>query len=123
MFLNENTTSLTDKNRIELQEEVQIIGGILMTTQSFDQRNMMQLKVAEKSVVGGLVYCTGEAEIRGTIIGSIYTNRFYLDYGGSMYTNHLVNAFISSKKLPKEQVFPNWIQDDKIVKTEIMSWL
>lgn len=123
LHLNENTNSIGDKNRIELQEEAQIIGGILMTTQSFDQRNMMQLKVAEKSVVGGLVYCTGEAEIRGTIIGSIYTNRFYLDYGGSIYTNHLVNAFISSKKLPKEQAFPNWLQDDKIVKTEIMTWL
>ncbi len=123
LFLNENANSLSDKNRIEVNEEAQIIGGILMTTQSFDQRNMMQLKTAEKSVVGGLIYCTGEAEIRGTVIGSIYTNRFYLDYGGSVYTNHLVNAFISSKKIPKQQVFPNWIQGDKIVKTEIMSWL
>lgn len=122
-FLSLNEQIPNNKNSIEIKEQAQLIGGILMTSQLYDHNQLVRLILREKSVVGGLIYCVGEIEHRGNVIGSLYTNKFTLDFGGSIYMNHLINSLNSSKRLPKNQSLPAWLIDESTITNEILCWI
>lgn len=99
-----------------------LVGGVLMVSQKPDFRKPLELKI-ENAVVGGLIYNYGDTEIKGKIHGYTYTNSFTARIGGGEYKNHLIDAEISSKELPKELILPQWIKTDENKKTEIITWL
>lgn len=109
---------------IEIGEESKVLGGVLMTTQSYDFRKLPFLSLFEKSLVAGLVYNSGVSEIRGTIIGSLYTGSLSLNYGGGGYGNHLLDCYISSTKLPEAFCIPLWLKGmEADNETRIITWL
>jgi hypothetical protein len=125
LVLNEIELKQENQRRfIEIGEESKVLGGILMTTQSYDFRKPPFLNLFEKSLVAGLVYNSGVSEIRGTVIGSLYTSSLSLNYGGGGYGNHLLDCYISSWKLPESFCIPLWLKDmEADSKTKIIEWI
>ncbi|ASS47978.1 MAG: hypothetical protein A3D31_01195 [Candidatus Fluviicola riflensis] len=108
---------------IILEENAQVLGGILITSQSPDFRKLPFLELHKESVVGGLIYNSGETEAKGTIIGSLYTFQLSVRAGGGSYGNHLVDAIISQKRLPDYFLLPGWLQAQERVQSKLITWL
>ena len=122
LVLNEIKMNLDQENNsIVLHENVQVRGGILLISQASNFRKPIRLKMDTKSLVAGIVYNQGETEIKGKMIGHLYTQSFNLKAGGGEYSNHLLDALISSEKLPEEFIIPNWMEENKVGKSKIMS--
>lgn len=111
------------RRTILLDENAQVLGGILITSQQADFRKLPFLELRETSVVAGLVYNCGETEAKGTIIGSLYTNQLVARAGGGVYGNHLVDAMISQKRLPSYFLLPGWLEAQSSVKSKVIAWL
>lgn len=117
---------ITENNNREprgiiLEEGSMIVGGVLLVSQKPDFRNPLKLEMND-AVIGGLIYNTGETQIKGKVHGYIYTAGFTLKAGGGEYKNHLLDAEISSIALPKEFILPQWIKHDEKTKGEIIAW-
>lgn len=108
------------QSRISLMKDAQVLGGVLLVSKNPDFRNPVFLEVLD-ATIGGLVYNQGETEIRGEIIGSLYTNKLVAHAGGGVYGGHLVDALISSKQLPPEFIYPNWLRDTKVSKPILLT--
>jgi len=121
LILNEERKNETaNKHGIFLLEESQVLGGVLLFSQKPNSRKQLLLQV-DNSRIGGLVYNLGETELKGEIIGHLYTNQFTLRAGGGQYSNHLLNAKISSDLLPEDMILPNWFKEDKITQPKIIA--
>lgn len=111
LVLNEEQSYLGLKSAtIFIDENVQVRGGVLLLSKVNNFRKPVRLFIAEKSTLSGIVYNQGTTEIKGVIIGSLYTNAFDLKTAGGQYSNHIVDAEISSKKLPDSFMIPNWLE-------------
>ncbi|XOV67592.1 MAG: hypothetical protein ACFHU9_00190 [Fluviicola sp.] len=104
-----------EQSRITLLEDARVLGGVLLTSENPDFRKPVFLEVLD-ATIGGLVYNQGESEVRGEIIGSLYTNKLVAHAGGGVYGGHLVDAVISTKQLPERFLMPNWLKDSKVTK-------
>lgn len=121
LILNEeHKNESMDKHGIFLQDKAQVLGGVLLFSQEPNARKSLILHV-DNARIGGLVYNLGETELKGEIIGYLYTNQFTLNAGGGQYANHLLNAKISSDLLPKEMLVPNWLADGKLTKPKLIA--
>lgn len=121
LILNEERKNETlDKHGIFLGENAQVLGGVLLFSQMPDSRKTLVLHI-DNARIGGLVYNLGETELKGEIIGYLYTNQFSLKAGGGQYANHLLNAKISSELLPKEMIVPNWLKNSKVTKPKLIA--
>jgi len=109
-----------EQSRISLMKGARVLGGVLLVSKNPDFRNPVYLEVLE-ATIGGLIYNQGETEIRGEIIGSLYTNKLVAHAGGGVYGGHLVEALISSKQLPPEFIYPNWLRDTKVSKPILLT--
>lgn len=124
LVLNEQKNKDSEKSRvIHLEKEATVLGGILMTTQDYAYQNIPKLYVDEAATVAGLVYCVGSAEVRGAVIGHLYSSRLDLHFGGSEYKNYLLDATISSEKLPTTFCLPLWFKDMEVKETKVIAWL
>ena len=123
-ILNEPSTyNSTIRSHVFLDSLSSIRGGILMTSQKIDFRNMPFLNIQPESLVAGMVYNSGESQIRGSVIGSIYTQRLSAYFGGGVYDNHLIDATVTIKKLPARFCSPNWLQDVSKSHLTLIEWL
>lgn len=87
-----------------------VLGGILMTTQQYDFRKQPKLTIQKDGVVAGIVFNCGITENYGAVIGSLNTGETLTVAGGGSYTNHLLDAVISTKRLPKDFICPAWLE-------------
>jgi len=122
LMLFETTPIKNEQSRILISEGARVLGGVLLVSEHPDFRNPVLLHV-QNATIGGLVYNQGETEIRGEIIGSLYTNKLIAHAGGGSYGGHLVDALISSDALPDDFIMPNWFRDSKTKQPIIVSWL
>ncbi len=106
-----------------IEEEAEVLGGILITSQQPEFRRLPFLELHEKSVIGGLVYNCGETEAKGTIIGSLYTFQLSVRTGGGTYGNHLVDAIVSQNRLPDYFLLPGWLEAQEKVQSKLITWL
>ncbi|MGV8947181.1 MAG: hypothetical protein ACOH1N_12180 [Lutibacter sp.] len=63
-----------------------------------------QIILEEDAKVIGEVYCDKNFELKGTVLGSVYTNGFISRQYGSVYQNHIYNGSILQSKLPQQYV-------------------
>lgn len=111
LILNEQTASQNYKpHSIFLGTNSSVLGGILMTTQQYDFRKQPKLTIQKDALVAGIVFNCGITEIYGAIIGSLNTAETLTIAGGGSYTNHLMDAIISTKRLPKDFICPVWLE-------------
>ncbi|HCQ13554.1 hypothetical protein [Flavobacterium sp.] len=60
-----------------------------------------QLFLDENSSVKGEVYCQGNFELKGKVVGSVYTNQFVVNAAGSIFINHIFNGQIVDDNFPE----------------------
>lgn len=114
--------ALLEPVQIQLQQGAKVLGGILIESQAFNFRSTPRLLIASEAVVGGLVYNVGTTELQGSVIGHLYTYQFSLSNGGGQYVNHLLNATISSKKLPENFLLPEWLESMEAGQSKLITW-
>lgn len=121
LVLNEQQGDLGLKSAsIFLDENVQVRGGVLLMSKVDNFRKPVRLFVGEKSLIAGIVYNQGSTEIKGKIAGSLYTNALDLHVSGGQYSNHIIDAEISSKQLPESFIIPNWLEVDAKTQPKII---
>jgi hypothetical protein len=102
---------------IHIGEYGKLIGGIVLITENFDFRNPPRLIVSKNATVGGIVYNVGTTELYGGIFGHIYTGDFECKVAGGVYTNHLVDATISSRRVPARFGIPKILSSQEKLPT------
>jgi hypothetical protein len=113
LILTEKKQGRTDlRSGIFLNKNVRVLGGILLRSEEQDFRNPVYLGI-DQAVVGGMVFNQGETELKGKIIGSLYTDKLALKVGGGQYSGYLFDATLSSKQLPDDFVMPNWLDEER----------
>lgn len=122
-LIEKQKNSTREKHGVYFGENSELLGGILILSNKPNFRNLIQLSLSETSLVAGLVYNQGESDVKGSIIGSLYTYKINLKTRSSSYSNHLLDALISSKKLPDYFIYPNWLESEILGETEIIDWL
>jgi len=89
-----------DKIEILLEEKSMLAGGIVLTGNSYQSSLNRMVTIDKGASVMGDVYCYGKTQLKGKVIGSIYTDRFYLKTASSIYENYIVGGEINRLELP-----------------------
>ena len=127
LIMNEqNASSTYEPHSVYLGHNTSVLGGILMTSQQYDFRKQPKLTIQKHGVVAGIVFNCGITEVYGAIIGSLNTSETLTLAGGGSYTNHLLDAIISTKRLPEDFICPAWLElsdhsQKKIISCELES--
>ena len=110
LFINEEKTDNSVKQdtnenaKIQINSNSSIKGMVAFLSNSTITNYKPQIVLEENSKVEGEVYCDKNFELKGTIIGSVYTNNFIATQFGSIYQNHIYNGAIVEPDLPKQYV-------------------
>ncbi|MDF3026947.1 MAG: hypothetical protein K0S23_1254 [Fluviicola sp.] len=122
LILNEHAASTNYKpHSVYLGANSSVLGGVLLTTQQYDFRKQPKLTIQKNSVIAGVVFNCGISEVYGSIIGSLNTGETLTLAGGGSYTNHLLDAIISTKRLPQDFVCPAWFEFSGYSRKKIIS--
>ncbi|SEK29759.1 hypothetical protein SAMN04487910_0189 [Aquimarina amphilecti] len=92
------------KKKINIAEDVKIYGGIVINGSSFREKQNNFVSIDENSLVVGDVYCNGIMELKGSIIGSLYTHKLQLETRSSKYADVILNGVIDATELPNNFV-------------------
>jgi len=122
------------QKKIESNQQISLAAPILISENSFasgivvffvNENNPVGSRISTKvnidikplAVVEGQVYCKGNTQLSGTVIGSVYTNRFVTKGFGSIYVNHIYNGKILANDLhPKFSGLPFSGSNNGIIK-------
>lgn len=122
LILNELTENINGPSRsVSLGVNSSVLGGILVTTQHYDFRRQPRLVIKKEAVVAGIVFNAGVTELYGSVIGSLNTGETITVAGGGTYTNHLLDAIISTKRLPPNFICPAWFEWARHSRKKIIS--
>lgn len=77
-----------------------VAGGIVIDGDAFNGALHRNLHIAENATVIGNIYCYGNTELKGKVIGSVYTDKFFLKTKTSNYENVILNGVINRDSLP-----------------------
>ncbi len=102
-----------DSVLVKVEKNSTVIGGIIINGKTYSGSLKRTLEIDEYATVVGDVYSYGRTQLKGKIIGSIYTDRFYLKTRSSRYENMLFNAIINKDSLPKPFIGLNLFNADK----------
>ncbi len=116
------------ENKIENKENSQlfidsdsVVNGLVVYLDNTEkQRYNPQIKISDNTSVRGEVYCTENLELRGSVIGGVYTDAFITLENGSTYQNHLYNGRINSEALPSAYA---GLSPDGEQQKKVMKWL
>lgn len=99
---NSRLDSNSEENRILIDERSEIKGTIIYFKDKFksDDNFKTQIKILEGSIVKGEVYCQGNLELLGKVVGSVYTEQFIVNKSGSVFINHIYNGQIVDDDFP-----------------------
>lgn len=85
-----NTKSAEKSETVILGKE-SIFNGIVL---SVDEKQLSVITIDEGSIVQGQVYVNSRLQHKGTVLGSVYCYRLWLETPSATYENHLLNAKI-----------------------------
>jgi len=89
---------------LEIKSNGYIKGSIMYLGNPIANNYDAQIKINNNAIIEGEVYCERNLELRGTVLGSVYTNNFIVKESGTTYQNHLFNAKIGINHLSQEYV-------------------
>jgi hypothetical protein len=105
----------TDRSaEIIIGTQSQVIGTVLLYSKSPNFRKPLQLTVKTKGEIDGFVYCAGKTQVKGTIKGSLYSQKLFLKTASSSYENHLLDGRILAD-LPKDFVVANLLEETEVL--------
>ncbi len=85
---------------IEIGSGSDVKGVVGFLSDSKRNNYKAQIVLQEGSTVTGEVYCNRNIELKGTIVGSVFTKGFIANQFGSIYQNHIYNGNILSSDFP-----------------------
>jgi len=91
-----------EENQIFIAKNSQVKGVLLFDSQSKSNPYNSQIKIDKKAIVTGEVYCTKNVALLGRVFGTVYTHSFIVKKAGGIYSNHIYDGGINSKKLPTQ---------------------
>ncbi|WP_298140156.1 hypothetical protein [Flavobacterium sp.] len=98
-LVNFNSNALDYQIRIE--KNSQIIGTVCYFKSIKENDFKTQVTLSEESIVKGEIYCQGNLELKGKVVGSVFTEQFILSAAGSIFINHLYNGQIVNDNFPE----------------------
>lgn len=90
-----------DSVKVSIGENSKLAGGIVIDGNTYEGSLKRELIVEPNSTVYGTVYCFGRTQLQGSVFGTIYTDRFFLNTESSNYENVILNGTINKDSLPK----------------------
>jgi hypothetical protein len=112
-----------DVIRMVLNEEATCLGVLFAWQDGTDAKKQVDISVAKKAIVYGQVFSCGTIDLKGSVYGSVFTNKFVLRTPSAVYENHLLDATIDVSKLPVEYAGIVIMKDSSIVDKRIAKWL
>ena len=85
---------------VTINKNSTLIGGIVIEGDFYNENLKRSLTIHENVTIVGNVYCYGLTQLEGTVIGSIYTDKFFLKTASSNYENVILNGTINRDSLP-----------------------
>lgn len=104
---------------LEIKPKSQITGSVVCLGSTSTDNYDIQIKIEDNVIIEGEIYCQQNLELRGTVLGSVYTNNFIVKENGTTYQNHLYNGKINAKTLTDKYVGLAFDDSSK----NIMKWL
>ncbi len=86
---------------VTLNKNSTLIGGIVIEGDFYNGSIQRSLTIHENVTIVGTVYCNGITQLEGTVIGTVYTDKFFLKTASSNYENVILNGTINRDSLPK----------------------
>tara|TARA_R110002051_G_scaffold178356_1_gene248259 strand:- start:111075 stop:112334 length:1260 start_codon:yes stop_codon:yes gene_type:complete len=99
-----NAIEPIDEIGIEIQNNATVKGNVIALGENLPNNYKAQIKIWPNAVIKGIIYCEQNLELRGSVIGTVYTNNFVIKESGSMYQNHVFNARINCLELESQFV-------------------
>lgn len=93
-----------DSASVIISDNSTIAGGIVIDGDTFSGTLNRSLTIQEKATVIGNTYCYGSTQLKGEVVGSIYTDKFFLKTESSTYENVILNGSINRDSLPENFV-------------------
>jgi hypothetical protein len=106
---------------VVLNENDTLLGTIFSFKDDESILKEVVVVLKEKSFVTGQVYSNGYADVKGTIFGSLMSNKIILSTPSSIYENHLLNAVIDQTALSKHYTGINLVEESTVKK--VVKWL
>jgi cytoskeletal protein CcmA (bactofilin family) len=97
---------------LNIGENTTVCGISFIYRQSATADKQPFLRLGKGSVLKGQAYSNGYAEIKGSIHGSLYTDRFFLSTPSAIYENTIMDADIDIYKLSSSYVGMDLIGED-----------
>lgn len=94
-------TSYGEEPKIFIGNKSIVRGNIIYLTKEED-KSRNHVIISNDAVVEGNVYSDGYTELKGTVIGSVYTKYFVANEAGSIYINHIYNGKILTEAAKDE---------------------
>ena len=108
---------------MDIASDCNIAGSVLLFTDSEEGTDVI-LTIADDTEINGQVYCTGKVSLRGSVNGSLYCDRLFLQTRQGYYENHLLDAHIDPTSLTP--AFAGGVISDMaggINRNRIVEWL
>ena len=110
-----------DSIKVHLKPSSTFAGGIVINGNTYKGSLKRQLIIDEKSKIFGSVYCYGQTQLQGEVVGQLFTDRFFLKTKTLEYENVILNGTILGDSLPDRFVhLPLFNSEHNITKYEII---
>ena len=117
--LTEHPLPANENSSIQIGENANIKGMVIYLGKQPPNNYRPQIIIEENVAIKGEIYCEGNLELKGSVLGTVFTSNFVANQSGSAYQNHIYNGTIIMDKLPQEYIgLP--LEDSK---KGVMKWL
>jgi len=98
----QNNNAIEDWNHVQIASGAAIRGVVGFLSDNEVNNYKPQVSIDKNSSITGEVYCNQNIELKGEIIGSVFTKGFIANQFGSIYQNHIYNGKIVNTNFPEE---------------------
>ncbi len=106
---------------INISEKVKLGGVVFLYKKVYQTNHNSFVYISKDSKINGQVYTNGIIDLKGSVFGTVYCDRFLLQTPSSIYENHLLDAVIDFSKLSKYYVGATLFTN--VGKRKIIKWL
>lgn len=117
IFINSDSTN---KTSINIAEDCIVIGGIILTGKTQNEAKNRILNIDVNANIIGDVYCFGKTQLKGTIIGTLFTDSFYLETSSAKYDNFILHGNIDAFGLPENFIRIPLFENSELLKYELI---
>lgn len=98
------TEKFEEEDRIQLNSNSKLQGNIIILGLKDIKNYNPQVAINAGAIVEGEIYCEQTLELKGKVLGTVFTDNFIARANGAYYQNHLLNAEINAVELNNEYV-------------------